>query len=115
MIELVTLPPKVTSPGAGMALRLQVGHHGDGGRFGFLTLAAPRTSARLPAMKWTETILRWRQLEDAETQQRIRWERIPRQVASSMAFEQEPVQLSWLQKLHRQLGPPGTSKQPAGS
>jgi len=65
-------------------------------------------------MRWIENIIRWRQL-DAETQQRIRWERIPQQVALSMAFEQEPVELSWLQKLHRQLGPPVTSKQPAAS
>ena len=50
-------------------------------------------------MKWTETIERWRRL-NADAQQRIRWERIPRQVALSMAFEREPVEVSWLQKLH---------------
>src|ERR1039458_4551283 len=54
-------------------------------------------------MKWTETILRWRQLS-AEAQRRICWERIPRQVALSMAFEWEPVEVAWLQKLHRQGG-----------
>jgi hypothetical protein len=63
-------------------------------------------------MKWTETILHWRQL-NAEARQRIRWERIPRQVALSMAFEQEPVELSWLQTLHRRAAPPAASKQPA--
>ena len=65
-------------------------------------------------MRWTETIERWRKLT-AETQQRVRWERIPRQVALSMAFEDEPVDVSWLQKLHRQAAPPATSKPPAGS
>jgi hypothetical protein len=65
-------------------------------------------------MRWTETIERWRQL-NADAQQRIRWERIPRQVALSMAFEREPVEVAWLQKLHSQGVPPATSKRPAGS
>jgi hypothetical protein len=65
-------------------------------------------------MKWTETIERWREL-NAEARQRIRWERIPRQVALSMAFEREPVEVSWLQTLHRQAALPAISKQPAGS
>jgi hypothetical protein len=65
-------------------------------------------------MNWTETIQRWRQMT-AETRERIRWERIPRQVALSMAFEREPVELSWLQTLHHQVAPPATSKQAAGS
>jgi len=56
------------------------------------------------AMNWTETIQRWRQLS-SEARERIRWERIPRQVALSMAFEREPVELSWLQTLH----PPGAA------
>ncbi|PYI82466.1 MAG: hypothetical protein DME26_17590 [Verrucomicrobia bacterium] len=65
-------------------------------------------------MNWTETIRRWRRL-NVEARQRIRWERIPRQVALSMAFEGGPVEVSWLQKLHHQAELPGTSKQPAGS
>ncbi|MCX6915403.1 MAG: hypothetical protein NT167_20560 [Verrucomicrobia bacterium] len=65
-------------------------------------------------MNWTETIRHWRQLT-AETRQRIRWDRIPRQVSLSMAFEQEPVEVSWLQTLHRQAAPPATSKPAAGS
>jgi hypothetical protein len=65
-------------------------------------------------MSWTENIQRW-QLMTAEARERIRWERIPRQVALSMAFEREPVELSWLQTLHLQAGPPVTSKLPSGS
>ena len=51
----------------------------------------------------------------AEERERISWERIPRHVALSMAFEREPVEASWLQKLHRQAGPPDTSKPPSAS
>jgi hypothetical protein len=60
-------------------------------------------------MKWTETILRWQRLS-ADAQQQIRWQRIPRQVALSMSFEREAVDLSWLEKLHRQAAPPDTLK-----
>jgi hypothetical protein len=56
-------------------------------------------------MKWTETIERWRRL-DAGQQRQIRWRRIPRQVALSMAFEREAVDQSWLEELHRQAAPP---------
>jgi hypothetical protein len=55
-------------------------------------------------MKWTDAIQRWNRLS-AEDQQRIRWRRIPRQVALSMAFEREAVDQSWLEKLHRQKEP----------
>jgi hypothetical protein len=65
-------------------------------------------------MNWTESIRCWRELT-AETRNRIRWQRIPRQVALSMAFERESVELSWLQKLHLRAVPPVMSKQPAGS
>jgi hypothetical protein len=60
-------------------------------------------------MKWTENILRWQRL-DAEARQQIRWRRIPRQVALSMAFEKEPVDQIWLEKLHRQVAPPVSLK-----
>ena len=63
-------------------------------------------------MKWIENIQRWREL-NLEARQRIRWERIPRQVALSMAFEQEPVELAWLQTLPRRVGSRATSRQPA--
>jgi hypothetical protein len=60
-------------------------------------------------MKWTDAIQRWNQLS-AEDQQRIRWRRIPRQVALSMAFEREGVDQEWLEKLHRQKEPLVSSK-----
>lgn len=56
-------------------------------------------------MKWSDNIQRWRELRP-ETRQEICWRRIPRQVALSMAFEREPVDLPWLEKLHRQAGRP---------
>jgi hypothetical protein len=60
-------------------------------------------------MKWTDNIQRWRGLKP-ESQQEIRWRRIPRQVALSMSFEREAVDLSWLEKLHHQAARPGSSK-----
>lgn len=63
-------------------------------------------SGRFLEMTWSETIERWRRL-DEKMRQEICWERIPRQVALSMAFENEPVDLKWLQELHRQTVPPG--------
>jgi hypothetical protein len=60
-------------------------------------------------MKWTDSILRWRGLT-TEARQQIRWRRIPRQVALSMSFEGEPVDLIWLEKLHRRTEPPVTFK-----
>jgi hypothetical protein len=65
-------------------------------------------------MSWTETIERWRQLPLQEREE-IRWRRIPRQVALSMAFEKEPVDLLWLENLHRQTAAPATSKPHADS
>jgi hypothetical protein len=46
----------------------------------------------------------------AAARREICWRRIPRQVALSMAFEREAVDQSWLEKLHRQAGPPATFK-----
>jgi hypothetical protein len=60
-------------------------------------------------MKWTESIHRWRGL-NPEARQQIRWQRIPRQVALSMSFEKEAVDLLWLETLHRQMEPPVTYK-----
>ncbi len=62
-------------------------------------------------MTVTECLQRWRALPLAERQRR-RWARIPRNVAASMAFEGEPVNLGWLEELHRRLGPPGSSAHP---
>ena len=52
-------------------------------------------------MKWNETIQTWQKL-NAQAQQQIRWQRVPRQVALSMAFEKEAVDLVWLEELHLQ-------------
>ncbi len=60
-------------------------------------------------MNWVETIQVWQGLPP-EIQMRLRWERIPRDVAASMAFEQEPVDLMRLEELHRQTAPPASSK-----
>lgn len=48
---------------------------------------------------WKTAIDRWRALP-AEERHRRRWERIPRNVAESMAFEGEPVDLAWLEEEH---------------
>jgi len=60
-------------------------------------------------MEWTETVQQWRRLS-VDAQEQIRWDRIPRQVALSMAFEDEAVDLTWLKKLHGQVERLGTSK-----
>ena len=60
-------------------------------------------------MKWNETIQTWQKL-NAQAQQQIRWQRVPRQVALSMAFEKEAVDLVWLEKLHLQEEPPASLK-----
>jgi hypothetical protein len=65
-------------------------------------------------MSFVEAINRWRALPEDE-QRRRRWEAIPQQVADSMAFEGEPVDLEWLKKLHKEMGPRGGLKQRAAS
>jgi len=62
-------------------------------------------------MGYVEAIQRW-QLLSARTQQQLRWQAIPQQVADSMAFEDEPVDLAWLTKLHPPTPPAGWK--PAG-
>ncbi len=64
----------------------------------------------MPRMNWQQAITNWRTLSPEEQHQR-RWQRIPRNVAQSMAFEGEPVSLSMLEAEHaRQPMPPATSK-----
>lgn len=58
-------------------------------------------------MTVAQCLQRWRALPQAERQRR-RWQRIPRHAAASMAFEGEPVELTWLQQLHRLPGPPNS-------
>jgi hypothetical protein len=55
-------------------------------------------------MTWQERIANWRKLKPAERKAR-RWAAIPRQVADSMAFEGEPVDLEWLKTLHSRRKP----------
>jgi hypothetical protein len=62
------------------------------------------------AMGWKERIHQWRALPEAEKHRR-RWKNIPRSVAESMAFEQEPVDLAMLEAEHaRRPMSPDTSK-----
>jgi hypothetical protein len=65
-------------------------------------------------MSYVETIQRWRNLPP-EQQRQLRWRAIPKQVADSMAFEGEPVDLEWLTKLHLKTPPPAGSKPAAES
>lgn len=64
-------------------------------------------------MSYLEIIRRWRALPEAR-QREIRWREIPRQVAASMAFEGEPVDLEWLEKIHHEMPRPAGLK-PAGA
>jgi hypothetical protein len=65
-------------------------------------------------MTVAECLERWRALPEEERLCR-RWQRIPHNVAESMAFEGEPVDLAWLEELHRRMGPPVLSKPRAES
>ena len=67
--------------------------------------------SKLVLMSFTEAITRWRALPEEERLRR-RWNAIPSQVADSMAFEGEPVDLAWLKTLHQTVVPPVGSKQP---
>jgi hypothetical protein len=51
---------------------------------------------------WIENIERWRQLP-AEEKLLRRWNAIPRDVAQSMAFEREPVEMSLLHAIHARI------------
>jgi hypothetical protein len=65
-------------------------------------------------MNWIETIHLWQQLPAADKLRR-RWQAIPLDVAQSMAFEQEPVELHRLQEILDQIAPPVSSKPLAAS
>ena len=56
-------------------------------------------------MTWIENIERWRKLP-AEEKLLRRWQAIPRDVAQSMAFEREPVEMSLLQGILDRIEPP---------
>lgn len=60
-------------------------------------------------MNWIQAISQWRNLTSAEKLRR-RWQAIPQDVAQSMAFEQEPVEIRRLQEILDQIEPPVSSK-----
>lgn len=61
-----------------------------------------------------ENIERWRQLP-AEEKLLRRLKAIPRDVAQSMAFEDEPVEMSLLHTIHAWIEPPASLKQHGAS
>jgi hypothetical protein len=62
---------------------------------------------------WQKNLRHWRALSpDYQTQ--VTWRRIPRQVAQSMAFEGQPVDFNWLERLHAQTPPPKRSSTAVG-
>jgi hypothetical protein len=65
-------------------------------------------------MTWIENIERWRKLP-AEEKLLRRWQAIPRDVAQSMAFEREPVEMSLLQGILDRIEPPDLLKQRVAS
>ena len=65
-------------------------------------------------MNWIETVHQWRRLPAAEKLRR-RWQAIPEDVAQSMAFEQEPVEIHRLQEILDRIEPPASSKPLAAS
>ena len=65
-------------------------------------------------MNWTESISQWRRLPAGEKLRR-RWQAIPQDVAQSMAFEQEPVELCFLQEILDRIAPPASSKPPGAA
>jgi hypothetical protein len=65
-------------------------------------------------MNWIQSIHQWRRLPAAE-KLRHRWEAIPQDVAQSMAFEREPVELRRLQEILDQIAPPASLKPLAAS
>ena len=78
----------------------------------FLENIAPGDS--LSPMNWIETISQWRRLPAAEKLRR-RWQAIPLDVAQSMAFEREPVEIRRLQETLDRIAPPASSKPLAAS
>jgi len=61
-------------------------------------------------MSVTEVIAAWRSLPKRRRLE-ILWEKIPEQVADSMAFEREPVDLEWIKALHARIPLPEALRQ----
>jgi len=62
-------------------------------------------------MNWTDRVTEWRRLPAREKLLR-RWEAIPLDVAQSMAFEREPVDMAALRSVLDRIAPPDTSTLP---
>ena len=60
-------------------------------------------------MTWTQNIAQWRSLP-AERKLQIRRESIPLDVAQSMAFEREPVEIELIRETLARKMPRGSSK-----
>jgi hypothetical protein len=65
-------------------------------------------------MNWMENISQWRRLPEEEKLRR-RWMAITQDVAQSMAFEREPVELKFLEEILARIEPPVLSKPVEGS
>jgi len=62
-------------------------------------------------MNWIENVQAWRRLP-AEEKLLRRWKAIPRDVAQSMAFEREPVEMSRLEEILDRIAPPASLRPP---
>ena len=78
------------------------------------TVGRPITLGHVRSVAWQKSIEQWRRLP-VEEQRRVWWALIPKQVGDSMAFEREPVDLSWLETLHNTQALPAISKPPKES
>lgn len=58
-------------------------------------------------MNWKDRVTTWRRLPAREKLLR-RWEAIPLDVAQSMSFEKEPVDLAGLRTVLARIAPPDT-------
>jgi hypothetical protein len=75
--------------------------------------AFSNSSSRKGFVSYIEAIQKWRDLPE-EQQLRRRWDAIPQQVADSMAFEGERVDVEWLKELHAKADPPAGLKPSRG-
>ncbi len=60
-------------------------------------------------MNSLEAIRRWR-AQTPERKMQLRWDAIPLNVARSMAFEREPVDIQMIREIHARTEPPALLK-----
>lgn len=77
-----------------------------------MSLVRIRLWESMDPVDWREVIRAWRSLPEAE-KHRLRWQRIPVNVAASMAFAGEPVSLEMLEAEHASRPMPPTTARPA--